>query len=103
MSNNVVSDAIAFERLLMDSWPGVCDNDSNKSYQELSDIYEMSLLGLKRDGESYPYDRYIEISSECDYIEKQLPDVSDRVFERYVYLVRMLGMLNEACFELELI
>lgn len=68
----------------------------------LLDEYAIRVWALKSLSDPYPYDQAIRITEICDTIEKQLPHVSDELFEQYATYIDMLAICLQNIKEVKL-
>jgi len=66
---------------------------SQEFYEELLDDYSIHIWALKSIGDSYPWEQVLEIQEHHSKIEELLPNVSDKVFEEYIFLNDLIGVL----------
>ena len=67
-------------------------------YQEILHDWAVNVLALKYIGDSYPWERLIDIEERRLDIEARLPDVSEEDFEDYIVLWDLSGILYlEVC------
>jgi len=66
---------------------------SQEFYEEILGDYSVHIRALKSIGDSYPWEQVLEIQEKHDAIGRQLPNVSDEVFEEYIFLNDLMGVL----------
>ena len=66
---------------------------SQEFYGELLDDYAVQVWALKSIGDSYPWEKAIDIQERHSKIESRMPNITKEEFEEYVLLNDLLGVL----------
>jgi len=70
--------------------------ENSEMYWEVMSEYKIQALQLKIQNSSKFYDKLSSIQEELDKIEQKLPNVSDKEFDRYVFLVNLVAIFMSA-------